>query len=89
MKSTNQTHETQQDSAKITGAIDRFYKNFHLATILNQSGFRKTKGISALTIMSSIFALAFIGKDFYRGKEPSPRKQPSVTIACKWGKYTE
>lgn len=67
MKSTNQTHETQQDSAKITGAIDRFFQNFHLATILNQSGIRKAKGISALTIMSSIFALAFIGKDFYRG----------------------
>ena len=67
MKSTNQTHETQQDSAKINGAIDRFFQNFHLATILNQSGIRKTKGISALTIMSSIFALAFIGKDFFRG----------------------
>lgn len=67
MKSTNQPHGTQQDSAKITRAIDRFFQNFHLATILNQSGIRKTKGISALTIMSSIFALAFIGKDFYRG----------------------
>jgi len=40
MKSTNQTHETQQDSAKIFGAIDRFFQYFHLATILNQSGIR-------------------------------------------------
>jgi hypothetical protein len=41
MKSTNHAQETQQDSAKITGAIDRFFQNFHLATILNQSGIRK------------------------------------------------
>jgi hypothetical protein len=66
LKSTNQTHETQQDLEKINGAIDRFFQNFHLATIFNQSGIRKTKGTSALTIMSSIFALAFIGKDFFR-----------------------
>jgi hypothetical protein len=67
LKSTNQKHETQQESAEVTGAIDRFFQNFHLATILNQIGIRKTKGISALTIMSSIFSLAFIGKDFFRG----------------------
>lgn len=67
MKSTNQTHETQQDSGKINGAIDRFFQKFHLAAIFNQSGIRKTKGTSAFTIMSSIFALAFIGKDFFRG----------------------
>jgi hypothetical protein len=67
LKSTNQTHETQQDLGKINGAIDRFFQKFHLATIFNQSGIRKTKGTSALTIMSSIFALAFIGKDFFRG----------------------
>jgi hypothetical protein len=72
LKSTNQTHETQQDSAKINGAVDRFFQNFHLATIFNHSGIRKTKGTSALTIMSSIFALAFIGKDFFRGIVQNP-----------------
>jgi hypothetical protein len=48
MKSTNHAQETQQDSAKITGAIDRFFQKFHLATILNQSGIRKTKGICSI-----------------------------------------
>jgi hypothetical protein len=67
MKSNSHELETQQDSAKVTGAIDRFFQNFHLGTILNQSGIRKAKGTSAITIMSSISALAFIGKDFFRG----------------------
>jgi len=67
MKSNSHELETQQDSTNVTGAIDRFFQNFCLKTILNQSGIRKAKGTSALTIMSSIFALAFIGKDFFRG----------------------
>jgi hypothetical protein len=72
MKSNSHKLETQQDSAKVTGAIDRFFKNFCVATILHQSGIRKAKGTSALTIMSSIFALAFIGKDFFRGIVQNP-----------------
>jgi hypothetical protein len=67
MKFNSHELETQQDSIKVTGAIDRFFQNFCLGTILNQSGIRKAKGTSALTIMSSIFALTFIGKDFFRG----------------------
>ncbi len=31
MKSTNHAQETQQDSGMITGVIDRFFQNFHLA----------------------------------------------------------
>jgi hypothetical protein len=67
LKSTNQTHETQQDLGKINEAIDRFFQNFNFAMILNRSGIRKTKGTSALTIMSSIFVFVFIGKDFFQG----------------------
>jgi hypothetical protein len=66
MELTNQPNEAQQDSAKITRVIDRFFQSFCMGTILNQSGIRKAKGTSALTIMSSFFVLAFIGKDFFR-----------------------
>lgn len=48
-------------------SIKRYFKKFNIGSMLNKSGIKKTKGVSPLTISMSIFALPFIGLNFFRG----------------------
>ncbi|MBD3196535.1 MAG: IS4 family transposase, partial [Candidatus Lokiarchaeota archaeon] len=67
MDSNNQNWESQYEFQKKYSSIECFFSKFHIGTILNNCGIRKLKGASPLTIMTSIFSLAFTGKNFFRG----------------------
>lgn len=45
--------------------VDKFVSSFNLATILNRSRIRKSKGHAAKDIFISLFSLPFEGKDFF------------------------
>jgi hypothetical protein len=45
--------------------VDKFVSSFNLATLLNRSRIRKSKGHSAKDIFISLLSLPFEGKDFF------------------------
>lgn len=58
----------QENSAvAVTGAVEKFFRKFKVGTILNRCGIKKAKGVSPMTIVTSVFSLAFTGKTFFRG----------------------
>lgn len=60
--------EGQQNSTEaVTGTVVRFFRKFGVGTILNRCGIKKAKGVSPMTIVASIFSLAFTGNNFFRG----------------------
>ncbi len=54
-------------SSNPMGNIESYFKKFNIGSTLNKCGVRKLKGISPLKITMSIFALPFIGLNFFRG----------------------
>ena len=60
--------EAQQNSTDaVTGTVGGFFRKFGIGTILNRCGIKKAKGVSPMTIVTSVFSLAFTGKNFFRG----------------------
>ncbi len=55
-----------------TSSMKHFFEYFKLCKILNDSGIRKLKGCSALSIFFAFFMLPFIRKNIY-----------TITIECK------
>lgn len=47
--------------------IDKFMARFKIATLLNQAGIRKLRGISPLLVLRIIFELAFVGRNIFTG----------------------
>jgi len=66
MKSYN-TEEKRQADICINGKIDHFFKRFKLTAKMHRCGIRKNKGHSPVTLITPIFALPFVGKNFFRG----------------------
>lgn len=79
----------RQDDIYIHGKIDHFFNRFKIATKMHRCGIRKSRGHSVRTLVMSIFALPFEGKNFYRGivlnKELSFGKDAAYEIlkSCK------
>jgi len=47
--------------------IDEFFNNFNISTMLHRAGIRKRHGHSVRSLIKPLFALPFIGKNFFRG----------------------
>lgn len=56
-----------QDDIRILDQIDDFFNKFHIGTLLDRCGIRKRHGYSVRSLMKAVFALPFIGKNFFRG----------------------
>lgn len=59
--------EKRQADIYIHGKIDHFFKRFKIVSKMHRSGIRKSRGHSPKTLIMSIFALPFVGRNFYRG----------------------
>ena len=66
MKHTSITSQSQAD-IQVLDQIDDFFDKFHIGTLLNRCGIRKRHGYSVRSLTKAIFALPFIGKNFFRG----------------------
>ncbi|MCI5224762.1 MAG: IS4 family transposase, partial [Candidatus Electrothrix sp. AR4] len=65
-------HQAQQEAKRLENRISSFKENFKVGTLLNNSGIRKLRGVSPLTLFTVIFMLPFEGVDFYRGIVTNP-----------------
>ena len=65
-------HRAQQEAKRLENRISSFKENFKIGTLLNNSGIRKLRGVSPLTLFTVIFMLPFEGYDFYRGIVTNP-----------------
>jgi hypothetical protein len=64
---TTKQHQEQQEAKQLQSKIFSFIRDFQVGTLLNNSGVRKLRGVSPLTLFSVIFMLPFEGNNFYRG----------------------
>ena len=56
-----------QADIQILDQIDDFFDKFHIGTLLDRCGIRKRHGYSVRSLTKAIFALPFIGHNFFRG----------------------
>jgi len=63
----NRITSKSQADIRILDQIDDFFNKFHLGTLLDRCGVRKRHGYSVRSLTKAIFALPFIGKNFFRG----------------------
>ena len=56
-----------QANIHILDQIDDFFDKFHIGTLLDRCGIRKRHGYSVRSLTKAIFALPFIGHNFFRG----------------------
>jgi hypothetical protein len=66
MKSTK-SNEHGQEFEATESSIDEFFKSVKIASLLDSCGIRKRNGYSVTSVLRAIFALPFVGKNFYRG----------------------
>ena len=60
-------YEIEQEKQKLDSKISSFFGRFCIGTLLNNNGIRKQRGVSPLTIFTTIFALPFQGVNFSKG----------------------
>lgn len=60
------TVQSQAD-IQVLDQIDDFFDIFRIGTLLDRCGIRKRHGYSVRSLTKAIFALPFIGKNFFRG----------------------
>ena len=60
------TPQSQAD-IQVLDQIDDFFDKFRIGTLLDRCGIRKRHGYSVRSLTKAIFALPFIGKNFFRG----------------------
>ncbi len=56
-----------QETIRIQGSIDEFFKTFGIKSLLYKCGMRKHHGYAPGFILGFLFSLAFVGKNFFRG----------------------
>lgn len=56
-----------QDNIQVLDQIDDFFDKFCIGSLLHRCGIRKRHGYSVRSLTKAIFALPFIGKNFFRG----------------------
>jgi len=66
MNNSRLTPQSQAD-IQILDQIDDFFDKFRIGTLLDRCGIRKRHGYSVRSLTKAIFALPFIGKNFFRG----------------------
>ena len=54
-------YEIGQEKQRLYSKIFSFFESFCIGTLLNSNGIRKQRGVSPLTIFTTIFALPFQG----------------------------
>ncbi len=57
----------QQEAIQLQNRISSFMRNFKVGTLLHGNGIRKLRGVSPLTLFTTIFSLPFEGVNFSRG----------------------
>lgn len=62
----------QQQAKQVDNRISSFMKNFQVGTLLHGCGIRKVRGVSPLTLFTTIFSLPFQGVNFSRGIVKNP-----------------
>ncbi|MCW5213588.1 transposase, partial [Desulfobulbus sp. TB] len=75
-------HRAQQEAKRSENRISSFKENFKAGTLLNNSGIRKLRGVSPLTLFTVVFMLPFEGVDFYRGIVNNPSLGFKKDAAC-------
>ena len=60
-------YEIEQEKQRLYSKIFSFFESFCIGTLLNNNGIRKQRGVSPLTIFTTIFALPFQGVNFSKG----------------------
>ena len=60
------TSNSQAD-IQVLDQIDDFFDKFHIGTLLDRCGIHKRHGYGVRSLTKAIFALPFIGKNFFRG----------------------
>jgi len=60
------TSDSQAD-IHVLDQIDDFFNKFHIGTLLDRCGIHKRHGYGVRSLTKAIFALPFIGKNFFRG----------------------
>ena len=63
----NRIGSESQDSIHVSSKIHDFFDHFRIGTLLHQCGVRKRHGYSVRSLIKAIFALPFLGKNFFRG----------------------
>jgi len=56
-----------QANIQVLDQIDDFFDKFRIGTLLHRCGIRKRHGYGVRSLTKAIFALPFIGKNFFRG----------------------
>ena len=56
-----------QADIQILDQIDNFFNKFSIGTVLHRCGIRKRHGYSVRSLIKTIFALPFVGNNFFRG----------------------
>ncbi|HHD92183.1 MAG TPA: IS4 family transposase, partial [Candidatus Portnoybacteria bacterium] len=61
-------YQQQQEEAKrLNNRISSFISDFKIGSLLNNSGIRKLRGVTPLTLFTTIFVLPFHGVNFSKG----------------------
>ena len=64
---TTRQHQEQQEAKRLHDRISGFMADLKLGTLLQKSGIRKLRGVSPLTLFTTIFKLPFEAVNFSRG----------------------
>ena len=67
MDNIEKVKQNQTVSEIKAGIFSGYFESFKLGNLLNQSGIKKSKGASPLSIFTIVFNLAFVGKNVYEG----------------------
>ena len=65
-------YQEQQEAKRLQSRISSFIGDFKVGTLLNNSGIRKLRGVSPLTLFAVIFMLPFEGVSFAQGIVKNP-----------------
>lgn len=60
-------YQEQQEVKRLDNRISTFISNFKIGSLLNNSGIRKLRGVTPLTLFATIFVLPFHGVNFSKG----------------------
>jgi hypothetical protein len=79
MQNTQITPKEQEIKSK--HSIDLFFKKFKINTLLRQANISKIRGIPVIQVLTSIFQLPFLQKNFYQGIVNNPETGYNKTVA--------
>jgi len=79
MQNTQITPKEQE--IKSRHSIDLFFKQFKINTLLRQANISKIRGIPVIQVLTNIFQLPFLQKNFYQGIVNNPETGYNKTVA--------